>query len=210
MLSPHSSLKSLVSILPSSSPSSVCRTRNPVPATRSWSWSGQNTVSTPPSTTICQGSKYFLCVANIFRSYLDIFYRVYALLPDEAPEVGAGDWAGQLRHDELRGGLEARHPARVDVVRALAVRPRQQRQLHPAGVQRQEVEADVLELVAGQRGRGELGLQRLLVGDLPEVSLQQLPGLGPRLRGVVALQARDVAAQVRGADARLPARDGLR
>ena len=67
-----------------------------------------------------------------------------------------------------------------------------------------------LDLVAGQRGGGELGLQRLLVGDLPEVSLQQLPGLGPRLRGVVALQARDVAAQVRGADARLPARDGLR
>ena len=133
-----------------------------------------------------------------------------ALLPDEAPEVGAGDWAGQLRHDELRGGLEARHPARVDVVRALAVRPRQQRQLHPAAVQWQEVEADVLELVAGQRGGGELRLERLLVGDLPEVSLQQLPGLGPRLRGVVALQARDVAAQVRGADARLPARDGLR
>ena len=83
-----------------------------------------------------------------------------ALLPDEAPEVGAGDGARQLRHDELRGGLEARHPARVDVVRALAVRPRQQRQLHPAGVQRQEVEADVLELVAGQRGGGELCLER--------------------------------------------------
>ena len=67
-----------------------------------------------------------------------------------------------------------------------------------------------VELVAGQRGVGELWV---LVRDLSELVLQcaeQLAGFGPRLRGVVALQARDVAAQVRGADTRLPARDGLR